>query len=520
MNRIITTTVIAFFAATAFAQSIQDGLKQMDNDNLEQARSIFAAYTKNSPTDADGFFHLGNVYSLTGKADSAKTMYAKAVEVNKGAALAQIAAGRLALAAADNKTADNMLEKASRTGRKSSDTYRYIAESYAAVKNYTKAEEWYSDALDKDNKNARIHLSRGDMYFAQNDGGKAVNSYELAAYHDKTLAAAFLKIARVQRRAKNPSERMAALEKAKAANPALPAVYRDLADAFFDRSDFPAAKINYKKYMEMAGATVDMQIRYLNVLFYNKEYKEALGSAEAILKAYPAKTDVYRALGYAYYELGDSTKSVTAMEQFLKTAKPEKIVSADYEFYGKGLSKIGKIDEAAVAFDKAVALDTTDIALPAQLAKLYNDKKNYLQAAKYYSLVIKRRPKPEVQDFVNLGFVQYVGADNAAAEMQFKKVIEMRPEMMLGYEYAANVAFQLDPTSEKGAAKGYCEKMVELGEKDAVKYAEQLKTAYSYLAGFACKAHDAAKATEFANKILATDPANEQAKAIATVGCN
>ena len=92
--------------------------------------------------------------------------------------------------------------------------------------------------------------------------------------------------------------------------------------------------------------------------------------------------------------------------------------------------------------------------------------------------------------------------------------------MVTGYEWAANAAVQLDLTSEKGTAKGYCEKIIEVGGKDAVKNAAALKTAYGYLAAYSCKTKDIAKATEYANKILETDPENGNAKAILGGGCN
>ena len=76
---------------------------------------------------------------------------------------------------------------------------------------------------------------------------------------------------------------------------------------------------------------------------------------------------------------------------------------------------------------------------------------------------------------------------------------------------------------EKAAAKGYYEKVVEIATKDAAattKYADVLKTAYSYLAVVACKAKDAPKATEYANKILITSPDDANAKTILDGGCN
>jgi tetratricopeptide (TPR) repeat protein len=360
----------------------------------------------------------------------------------------------------------------------------------------------------------------GDMYFEQNDGGKAVSSYNLATFYDAAWATPSLKAAKVQRRAKNPAARMEALEKALKANPKQPAVYRELGEANYDKADFKAAKANYKKYMDMAGANVDMLIRYLNILFYNKDYKEIFEIAEAILKANPKKTDVYRAMGYAYYELGDSTKSVAAMETFMKNTDTKKLNTADYDFYGKGLQKLARTDDANMAFDKAIELDSTDYMIAGRLAQAAFEKQDFKRAAKYYTVVAARKTDLKSQDLFNVGYSYFRDNDFTKAEDGFKRMIKLRPDGVPGYEWAAQAAMQLDPTSEKGAAKMYQEKVIEFGAKDAVKYKEALISAYGYMAGFACKAKDVANANVNATKLLELNPESGQAKAILAGGCN
>jgi tetratricopeptide (TPR) repeat protein len=520
MNRVLSTTTLALlFAASASAQTINDGLKQIDLDDLDKARSIFMNYTKANAADADGFFQLGNVLEMQGKADSAKAMYTKAVELAKPAASAQISAGRLALAAKDAKASGKAFDKAMSAGRKNSETYRYIAESYATAKDFAKAKEWYDMAIEKDLKNPRIYASMGDMFFAQNDGGKAVNNYNLATYYDKTWATPHLKSAKVQRRAKNPTARLEALQKALEANPKQPAVYRELGEAYYDKFDYPNAKINYKKYMDLAGATVDMQIRYLNILFYNKEYKEVFAIAESILKANPKKIDVYRAMSYAHFELGEYEKSVTTMESFMKAIDTKKLVATDYEFYGKALAKLSRLEESERATEQAIAMDSTNFTAPGQLAQVAFEKQDFKKAAKYYSLVAERKPELKGQDLFNVGFAYFKDNDFVKAEEGFKRMIKTRPDLIAGYEWAGQAAMQLDPTSEKAAAKTYQEKVVELGAKDKVKYKDALLTAYGYLGGLACKAKDAATATTNATALLELNPESEQAKAILAGGC-
>ena len=508
-------TVIA--TASVSAQTIQDGLKQMDNDDVAAAKKIFAAYVQKNATDADGFFYFGNVLSLTGKADSAKAMYTKAIELNPKCALSLIASGRNALAANDAKTADNMLEKAVRVGKKSNEVGRLVAESYSAAKKMDKAQTAYADAIERDNKNPRLHLSMGDMYLNQKnpDGGKAVSSYELAAFYDKTLASAFLRVARIYRAIKNDKEQLAALDKAKAADANFPPVYRELSEYYYYRADYGKAKDLYAQYMKLTGSPAELRTRYLNILFYNKEYKEALRQAEEILKANPNKVDAYRAIGYATYELGDSVRSVDAMSKLIAGSKPEQILGADYEFYGKGLMKLKRTDEAYAALDKAVTIDTTNVGLCISIAEACTAGNDFKKAAKYYALAAKRKPKAGAQDYFNVGYSHFYSNDYAAAETEFKKVIGIRPEAMTGQYWALLAGEQQDATYDKGSAKDYAAQVIAIGSKDVPKYGAELKAAYRYLMMTTCKAKDVAGAGTNANELLKIDPTNENAKTIA-----
>ncbi len=523
MKKLLSSTLFVFLVANAFAQSINDGLKLMDNDDLEKARTTFAAYTKANPTDADGFFHLANVNAILHDDAAAKTNYAAAVAANPKAALSQIAAGRIALAAKDTKAAEKAFEKAQYTGRKSTDTYRLIAESYVALKNWAKADEWYNLGTDKDNQNSRLYMSIGDRFLAQNNGGEAVSNYERANFYDKTNAVAWLKVAAVQKRGRSPRERFVALEKAKDINDKLPAIHRDLADYFEGQRDYLKAKEAYKKYMDLTGSDIDMQIHYLNICFFCKEYKDVLSSAEAILKANPNKNEVYRAIGYAHLALGDSIKSVAAMEKLIASSKKETIKATDYEFYGNGLMKLKKDSLGLLAFDQALAIDSTNYSPAETAAKACVNANKFALAAKYSSIAAARNSNAGTQTIFNVGYYYSLAKDYTNAEAWFKKVIAKAPTSVTGYQWAADVATQLDPTTEKAAAKGYYEKIVEISTKDEAaktKNAEVLKTAYGYLAVVACKAKDVAKATEYANLILATSPDDANAKSIIAGGCN
>ena len=72
---------VVFFANFAIAQTLQDGINNIDSDKFGQAKSNFSEMIAKEPK-AENFFYLGNTYLKQGEPD-----FAKATEnFNKGLA--------------------------------------------------------------------------------------------------------------------------------------------------------------------------------------------------------------------------------------------------------------------------------------------------------------------------------------------------------------------------------------------------------------------------------------------------
>ena len=109
MNRnskiiIVAITLLISFANQVNAQSIDDGLRAIDNENYESARRIFLYYTKANPADAMGWYFLGNNYCFLEKNDSARIAYTQGTKVNPKGTACFVGIGKTYLS--ENKTAD------------------------------------------------------------------------------------------------------------------------------------------------------------------------------------------------------------------------------------------------------------------------------------------------------------------------------------------------------------------------------------------------------------------------------
>ena len=115
------------------------------------------------------------------------------------------------------------------------------------------------------------------------------------------------------------------------------------------------------------------------------------------------------------------------MEKFISTAKKDELKAADYEFYGNGLMKLKKDSLGLLAFDKGLALDSTNYSAAETAVKSCAAANKFVLAAKYATIVTMRKPNAGMQEIFNVGYYYYIANDFAKAEESFKKVIAKAP---------------------------------------------------------------------------------------------
>src|ERR1043166_3438548 len=80
-KKFIAVLFLAFsITAELAAQSRQDGLRALDFEKYESARSIFQNLTKSEPESGDNYYYLGQAYTNLFKLDSARLAYAAGMQ--------------------------------------------------------------------------------------------------------------------------------------------------------------------------------------------------------------------------------------------------------------------------------------------------------------------------------------------------------------------------------------------------------------------------------------------------------
>ena len=174
------------------------------------------------------------------------------------------------------------------------------------------------------------------------------------------------------------------------------------------------------------------------------------------------------------------------MRKFILYAKPEKVRSLDYAYYGRLLAKTKQDSLATEQLMKAYSLDSTKIELISEAALCLIRIKKYDKAKERYEQKIKLK-KEIPMDYYNLGKVFYLLLDFVNADTNFAIFNSLQPDYIPGFAYRARTKSFLDIKDPKGFnstgyAVPYYEGLIEKTHADTVKYMKERFESFDYLA--------------------------------------
>ncbi len=513
--------LIISFSLFVKAQTIEGALRAIDNENYESARRILNGYTKSNPSDAMGWYYLGNNYCFLEKNDSARIAYTQGTVVNPKGTACFVGLGKTYLN--ENKIADAQKyfdeAKSLVNVNKDINIAIYLADAYINSNNPNAEEAIRILKLAESIsfKDFHIYSLMGDAYNLLYNGGEAVTNYERSGELNIVNARPYARVGLIWNHARNFGQSKASFEKALSIDPNFAPAYRDFAELYFNTGQFNKAKEMFEKYLELADKNDATQIRYAEFLYLTKDYVNCLKILNELKPRNPNNLKLLRLAAYCEYETGDYENGLISIEYFFKNYDNKKIISSDHEYYGKYLLKIGKDSLAALRIIKAVEIDSSKVELLGEVAKKYYDKKLYGKAVYFYELKIKKSVKPIVQDWFSLGRSCYFDSAFALADTAFRRVTELSPSWPVGYLWRArsNLIFDKMDSTTQGFAVPYYLSTIEKATIDSlttINYPKELKEAYRYLGDFNTLKEKYNEALVFYKEYLILDPDNADVK--------
>jgi len=561
------------------AQTLDEARTSTKNEQYDKAEALFQQLINKEPANSVLYFHYGentllNYFadtisnSLTVATKEAAEIFNKGVTANLAEPLNYVGLAKVAFYSGDNAKAEELRMKAKSllpaykkvTKIKDPKAYAYtlakIAESYIRFEEVdtSKALPFIREAVSIDPRNSEMYIIAGDIYILVNDGSKAIKNYNLAQDWDLQSPAANMKIGSIYVKGRNLMAAIPYYEQAIALDQNYAPAYRELGQLYSMAGRFNDSKKYFEKYLELTQGNIPARIRYVNALFYAKEYEEVIKNVEQIFAVDNSRTYMNRIAGYSAYEEGNFVLAAQYMDRLFANLSADRLIKKDWIYYARilarknqdyskhvieadnesdELSKLqarynalkspakekakAEIDALAAkvethkatiaqaekelskafeAYEKAIYFtEEEDLNLIYEKGTVQYSARRYADAASTWSRLLEKGRDTE-NDFIQVGRAYYQDKQFDKADEIFGKMTTKYPDNLQGYLWMANTASAKDPDSELGLAKPRFQTLVQKASVDSIKYVKEMYDALRYLGyeSLQAKKYDDAKA--------------------------
>lgn len=594
---VLLAVFFTIFAINIKAQDLNSATLLTRSEQYDKALAMFQQLIQKEPTNSRNYFFLGENYladyfsdtisnSLTVTAKAAKEIYQKGVEANPNDPLNYIGLAKIAYFQGDVKTATEMrakaksfllpyknLKKISPPAKDYAFALAKIAESYIKDEKVDTAIALplIREAIKIDNNSKDVYLVAGDIYILENDGSKAISFYKLAQVADPTSPTANMKIGNIYVKGRALQAAIPYYDEAIQLNVNYAPAYRELGQLYLLAQRFDQSKENFKKYLDLTAGNIPAKTRYVNALFYAKDYDGVIKNVEDIFAVDKSRTYMNRIAGYSCYEKNppDYNKALAYMETLFKTVAPERIIPKDYHYLARillkknqnypkivdelnglktqlekdkskfssasavekaklkpglddltnkiaGLEKNkvtadSEIERAFVAYEKVLSFKPGDRNLLNEIANSSYNFKRYDHAAKTWTKLIDPA-KENIDDYMRIGRAYYTGEKYKSADSLFSSVIAKNPTYVPAYVFIARTYSRMDPDAKLGQAKPKFEKVLDIAKSDSLKYESEMMEAMVFLGYYHMMNENFSKSKDYYTRMINLDAGNKENK--------
>lgn len=604
MKRSISKPVLALavfltmLASNTRSQDLNSAILLTRSEQYDKAGEMLKQLIKNEPSNSKNYFYLGENYileyfsdtisnSLTASVNAAKETFQKGVDIGPSDPLNYIGLAKASFFQGDDQKAAEYRAKAKsfllpyknlKKINPPAPQYAFIlakiAESYIKEDRVdtSMALPLIREALKIDNKNRDVYLIAGDIYILMNDGSKAISYYNQAQMADPQSPTANMKIGNIYVKGRALQAAIPYFEQAIELNTNYAPAYRELGQLYLLAQRFDQSKEYFAKYLNLTAGNIPAKIRYVNALFYAKDYEGVISNVEDIFKVDQSRTYMNRIAGYSSYEKTppDYDKALEYMETLFKTVSPERIIAKDYHYMARilvkknlnapkiadealalkeqvekdksraaatrvaaekarlnaaiekntaradSLEKIAKkayeeVNRAYVNYGKLLELRPDDRALLGEIATAYNSYRDYYGVAKTLAKMLG--PLPEsLEDYMQVGRAFYNAERYQSSDSIFNIVIASSPDYVPAYLWVARTYSKRDPDSKLGLAKPKFETLISVAQKDSVAHGSELAEALGFLGYYYMLNENYTLSKAYYNRLLEVNPDNKDYK--------
>ncbi|XP_030643209.1 protein O-mannosyl-transferase TMTC1 [Chanos chanos] len=347
---------------------------------------------------------MNNLGTLTRHPEEAERYYKRALEINPQHNRALFNLGNLLKSQGKEEEAENMLKDSIHFGPHFADAYSSLASLYAEQKRVEEANEMYLRGIENCPENSDLHNNYGVFLVDTGNAARAAIHYQQAVRLKPAHYVAMVNLGRLLRSSNDNKE----------------------------------AETWYKRALQVARK-VDI-LTPLGALYYNTgRYEEAMEVYREAAALQPDSTDVWLALAQVLAMAGQvkeaETMTLGIISKSSSCIECYRLLSAIY-------SKRGNFTEALDALNKALEQRPSDPAVRAELhfsiGNQLREMNQLDRAFESYKLAVELKPD-QSQAWMNMGGIQHIKGDYAAARMYYQRALLLTPSSKLLKENLAKL---------------------------------------------------------------------------------
>lgn len=587
---LVMTLILLFGVSGLRAQTLDEAITATNNEQYDKADQILQGLAKSAPS-SKVYYRLGENILLTFFSDSisnslkvigaeAKQQFEKGIALNPGDPLNYVGLAKVASYLGDQQTATQMRAKAKSflapykkvskipNPQEYAYTLAKLAESYIVFEHVdtTLAMPDIREALNIDQKNGEIYIIAGDLYLLVNNGSLAIRNYNKAQEIDVNSPKANMKIGSIYFKGKNLQAAIPYYEQAIALDKNYAPAYRELGQLYYMAARLKESKENFETYLRLTNQNISAKIRYVNALFYSKNYAEVIKNVEDIFAVDKSRTYLNRIAGYSSYEMANYPQALIYMDRLFANLPADRILKKDYTSYARILLKknstypkifveldkannelakqkekteslkgpakdkekaneaplAAKVDEiqgrlsaadkdltkAYECYEKAITFGEPDAALIQEKANSQYTNKRFADAADTWKRLIPMGKDSE-ENLLMIGRAYYQGKEYDKAEEVFNSMIVKYPDHVNAYLWLANNASAKDPDAKAGLAKTKFLALLAKATTDSVKYENEIFDALRFLGYSALQSNNYEEARKYYSRMINLDANNK-----------
>ena len=374
-KKIVFGAAATFLLSFASAQTVSEGIINLDSHKYAKAKEVFNQMIAKSPT-AENYYYLGYSYlsQFEPNFELAKENFDKGLAIDSKSYLNKIGLATIKLGKGQKASAITELTQVAKESKeKDAEVLYRIGEALTMFENNNDpalAITYINKAIEKAQKYgvpAYYYYTLGDAYRLTRDPGNAMTAYDRASEVAKNKASVFYRMATLWMAAKQYKKAEESIVKAINTDATYAPAYKAQAQynkIFQKHEETTQSLINYTKYADEDPSTA---LEIAKLYFINSDFAESKATLDKVFDKVndPIK---FKLRAYLQYNENDFVNAKTNLETYYAKVEQSRIIPSD-----AGLE--------AVIY-AGLASKEADAAAKAALMQKANEKLAVVKAAK------------------------------------------------------------------------------------------------------------------------------------------